>query len=83
MGFIIGIITYKKKLTNLQFSISKRMECRCLLGHLLITFACSSKPAGRVGDILGKLDRLFLDLAIWVEVEIPKSYVSRTCICVL
>jgi len=40
-----------------------------LVGHLLITFACSSKPTGRgvvncvvkkwLGDILGKLDRLF------------------------
>jgi len=47
------------------------MKSRCLLGHLLITFACSSKPSGRgaascavkkwLGDILGKLDRLFLD----------------------
>jgi len=49
------------------------MECRCLLGHLLITFACSSKPTGRgaancavkkwFGDILGKLDRLNMDQA--------------------
>jgi len=23
------------------------MTCRCLLGHLLITFACLSKPARR------------------------------------
>jgi len=53
--------------------ISKRMEYRCLLGHLLITLACSSKPTGRgaasctvkkwLGDILGKLDWLFLDQA--------------------
>jgi len=46
-----------------------RLSCRCLLGHLLITFACSSKPTGRVffgcavkgkecadEDILGKQD---------------------------
>jgi len=50
------------------------MECRCLLGiSLLITFACSSKPTGRgaascavkewLGDILGKLDQLFIDQA--------------------
>jgi len=42
------------------------LSSRCLLGHLLITFACSSKPTGRgavdcvvkkwLGDILGKLD---------------------------
>jgi len=50
------------------------MECRCFLGHLLITFACSSKPTGRgsasctikkwLGDILGKLDQLFLNQAL-------------------
>jgi hypothetical protein len=44
-----------------------------LVGHLLITFAYSSKPTVRgasscavkkwLGDILGKLDRLFLDQA--------------------
>jgi len=50
------------------------MECRCLLGPLLITFACSSKPIGRgaasctvkkwLGYILGKLDQLFLNQAL-------------------
>jgi hypothetical protein len=35
-----------------------------------------------LGDILGKLGRLFLDQAIWVEVEIPESYVSQTFIIV-
>jgi len=88
------------KLTKMDWQVlrlasRKRMECRCLLGHLLITFACSNKPARRgevfsdarvnwvVWDILGKLDQLFLEQAFWVKVGIPESYVSRTCILLL
>jgi len=73
-----------------SFASQKRMECRYLLEHLLITFACSSKPARRgevccavkkwFGYIFGKLDLLFLYQAFWVEVEIPESCVSGTYI---
>jgi len=29
------------------FTYGSGMTCRCVLGHLLITFACSSQPARR------------------------------------
>jgi hypothetical protein len=53
------------------------LRCGCLLGHLPITFECSSKPTGRgavncavkkwLGDILGKLDRLFFCFYSFVD----------------
>ncbi len=59
LGIWEGIIKYKISFGNIKtkkmgikndvclFSYQKRMECRYLLGHLLITSACSSKPARR------------------------------------
>jgi len=75
---------YKKGIVANGFTYWSEMTCRCLLGHLLITFACSSKPARRgeavcavqvrvAWDILGKQDWLFLDQAF----RLRSKYLSR------
>jgi len=42
-----GIKCLKRGILVNGFAYQNGMTCRCLLGHLLITFACSSKPARR------------------------------------
>jgi len=42
-----GIKTYKNKRQMFYSASGLIMSSRCLLGHLLITFACPSRPARR------------------------------------
>jgi len=49
---------FKKGIVVNGFTYQSVMPCRCLLGHLHLTFACSSKPARRGEAVCAVLVRV-------------------------